>query len=54
MAKFKCKATGNIFEFKSDHDIDSMRKHPEYEEIIEQVTKPVKQKKQVEEKNVDL
>lgn len=34
MALFKCKSSGNIFEFKYEHDIQSMRKHPEYEEVV--------------------
>ena len=34
MALFKCKHSGNIFEFKYEHDIQSMRKHPEYEEVV--------------------
>ena len=31
--KFKCNQSGNIFEFFSDHDINTMRKHPEYSEV---------------------
>lgn len=31
--KFKCKTTGNIFEYTVEHDIKTMRTHPEYEEI---------------------
>jgi hypothetical protein len=31
--KFKCLASGNIFEFVNAHDIKTMRQHPEYEEI---------------------
>ena len=34
MAKFKDKATGNVFEFVLEHDIESMRKHPDYEEVV--------------------
>ena len=37
MARFKDKASGNIFVFESDYDVKSMRKHPEYEEVIEEV-----------------
>lgn len=33
MALFKCKSSGNIFEFVLEHDIKTMRTHPEYEEI---------------------
>jgi len=35
MAKFKCKATGNVFEFKHSWDIADMKQHPQYEEVIE-------------------
>lgn len=48
MAKFKDIATGNVFEFLSDHDIQSMRKHPEYTEVKEEV-KQSKKTKQSEE-----
>lgn len=37
MAKFKCKQSGNVFEFKHEHDIKNMRTHVEYEEVIEEV-----------------
>ena len=37
MAKFKCKQSGNIFVFESEHDIKGLRKHPEYEEVIEEL-----------------
>lgn len=33
MALFKCNRSGNIVEFRLDHDIESMRKHPEYTEV---------------------
>lgn len=48
MAKFKDVATGNVFEFTIEHDIQSMRKHPEYTEVKEEV-KPPKKTKQTEE-----
>ena len=35
MAKFKDNATGNVFEFNNEHDIQTMRKHPEYTEVME-------------------
>ena len=35
MAKFKCKQSGNIFEFVHDHDIKNMRIHPDYMEVID-------------------
>ena len=35
--KFKCNQSKNIFEFFTEHDIKTMRTHPEYEEIKETV-----------------
>lgn len=57
MAKFKDNATGNVFEFTSIHDIDTMRKHPEYTEVevvsvVEEplvLKKPLTTKKQLKE-----
>ncbi len=50
MAKFKDIATGNVFEFTNEHDIQTMRKHPEYTEVIEvQEVKTSKKTKQPEE-----
>jgi hypothetical protein len=54
MAKFKDKATGNVFEFTSDHDIKTMREHSEYVEVIEEVKKPLTTKKQLKDNNADL
>lgn len=34
---FKCKQTGNTVTFRDAHDIDGMRKHPDYVEVTEQV-----------------
>lgn len=34
--RFKCNQSGNIFEFFTDHDINTMRKHPEYTEIVQE------------------
>ena len=49
MAKFKCKQSGNVFEFLQEHDIKTMRKHPEYIEIVPEVlVKPNKKVKQDE------
>lgn len=45
MVKFKCKQSGNVFEFSNEHDIKTMRTHPEYVEIVEETVKqeePVK------------
>ncbi len=33
MALFKCTRSGNIVEFRLEHDIDQMRKHHEYVEV---------------------
>lgn len=53
MASFKDIATGNVFEFTTEHDIQTMRKHPEYEEVVkvEQpvLKKPLTTKKQLKE-----
>lgn len=35
MAKFSCIHNGAIVEFTSPYDIDCMRKHPEYKEVLE-------------------
>lgn len=35
MAKFKCKQSGNVFEFLNEHDIKTMRTHSSYEEVKE-------------------
>jgi hypothetical protein len=34
---FKCNKTGNTVTFKSQYDIESMREHPEYTEVTEDV-----------------
>lgn len=44
MAKFKCLLSGNIFEFYTDFDIETMREHPQYEEIEEQEEEVVVEK----------
>lgn len=36
MAKFRCKHSGNIFSFTTDFDIQTMRQHSEYEEVVNQ------------------
>ena len=40
--RFKCKQSGNVFEFFTEHDIKTMRTHPEYVEIVEEVVEQVK------------
>lgn len=36
MAKFRCLASGNVFEYKTEHDIKTMQTHFGYEEVTEQ------------------
>lgn len=43
MTTFKCKQTGNTVTFEYEWDITSMRSHPDYTEVIEEV-KPVEVK----------
>jgi len=45
MAKFKDKSSGNVFEFTSDYDIKTMRKHPDYVEVVTVVEEPLVLKK---------
>jgi hypothetical protein len=49
--KFKCKHTGQVYEFLVEHDIKEMLKHSEYLALPEAVEAPVeaKPKKQVKE-----
>ena len=35
MAKFKCLLSGTVVSFEYEHDIVQMRKHPQYEEVVE-------------------
>ena len=35
MTKFKCLLSGTVVSFEHDHDVVQMRKHPQYEEVIE-------------------
>ena len=44
MAKFKCIHSGAVYEFTADADIASMKAHPEYVEVVEEVVeaKPAK------------
>lgn len=48
MAKFKCKLSGCVVEFQWQHDIEDLRKHPEYDEVFDEVVveKPVKKVKE--------
>ena len=31
--KFKCRLSGNVFEFENEYDIKDMREHPQYAEV---------------------
>lgn len=42
MAKFKSVQTGDVYEFTQPNDIETMRKHNEYIEVVEE--KPVEKK----------
>lgn len=49
MAKFRCRLTGNVFEFTTEYDIADMREHPQYDEVKDipdavQVKKTTKEK----------
>lgn len=33
--KFKCRLSGNVFEFENEYDIEDMREHPQYDEVKE-------------------
>ena len=52
--KFKCKHTGQVYEYSSEQDIKEMLKHAEYsaveeDEVVQEVVqKPVKQAKKKE------
>ncbi len=34
--KFRCKTSGNVYEFNTELDIRSMKENPEYEEVKEE------------------
>lgn len=36
MAKFKCKHSGTVLEFLVESDVAEMRRHEEYEEVLEE------------------
>ena len=42
--KFKCKLTGCIYEFNTEHDIKTMKEHPDYVEVVEEAPKPAVKK----------
>ena len=35
MAKFRCRLSGNVFQFEHEWDVEEMRKHPQYDEVKE-------------------
>lgn len=37
--KFACKTTGQVYEFEA-HDVEGMRKHSEYTEVLAEVEQP--------------
>lgn len=47
--KFKCRLTGNVFEFQHEWDVEEMRKHPQYDEV-EEIPDAVQVKKTTKEK----
>lgn len=53
MAKFKCKHTGNISEFNTEHDIKTMREHAEYDEVLEEVKEVEEPKKVIRPKKLE-
>lgn len=42
--KFKCKLTGCVYEFTTEHDIKTMKEHPDYTEVAEETPKPAAKK----------
>lgn len=42
--KFKCKLTGCVYEFTTEHDIKTMKEHPDYTEVVEEAPKPAAKK----------
>ena len=42
MVKFRCKVSGNVIQFTHEVDIESTRRHPGYEEVIEAPSLDVK------------
>ena len=53
MAIFKCVQTGNTVEFNLEHDIRTMRQHPEYTESVEEIKKPEIKVKKLATKTVE-
>ena len=35
--KFKCIYSGQVYEFIQEQDIKTMKEHPEYQEVVEEV-----------------
>jgi hypothetical protein len=47
MAKFKCLLSGTVVSFEHLHDIEDMRKHPQYEEVVEKKVEVTKEEVKV-------
>ena len=47
--RFRCRPSGNVFEFTNDFDIQDMRKHGQYDEVKE-IPEAVQVKKTTKEK----
>lgn len=41
MAIFRCKRSGNTVRFTNENDIDGMRKHEGYEEVLNETDAPI-------------
>jgi hypothetical protein len=49
---FKCKQTGNTVTFRDAHDIDGLRKHPDYEEVFPQAEQVLSEEEQPQPKRM--
>ena len=49
MAKFRCRLSGNVFEFTNEYDIKDMMEHPQYD-LVEEIPSEVQVKKTTKEK----
>lgn len=45
MATFRCNSTGNTVDFDLEWDIEQMKAHPDYTEVVEEVKEEEKQPK---------
>lgn len=46
MAKFKSLQSGDVYEYLSEQDIETMRSHDEYVEVEQEAPKPKKKQKE--------